>query len=164
MTDNEIIKALEKKANEKRCLFEQYEEACGMWCEYHHKWCADMSGIDNKQNCAEYTPSSDIRIAKEILDLVNRQKAEIERLNKVYKEQVERTIADAKELIVQYQRNAIEDFEERLKRRFRNLEWKANTTRKTMAIEEVKEQIQWILQDVCIETITELAKEMVTML
>lgn len=80
LSDSEIVKGLEKQANEKRCTFEQYEEACGMWCKYHHKWCADMSGIDNKQNCADYTPSSATRIAKATLDLINRQKAENERL------------------------------------------------------------------------------------
>lgn len=78
LTDNEIIKALEKQANEKRCTFEQYEEACGMWCKYHHKWCADMSGIDNKQNCADYTPSSATRIAKATLDLINRLQAKLD--------------------------------------------------------------------------------------
>ena len=76
MTDNEIIKALENQANERRCIHEQYEQACGMWCKYHHKWCADMSGRDDKHNCAEYIPIYPIKMAKSILDLINRQKAE----------------------------------------------------------------------------------------
>ena len=81
MIDNEeVIKTLEKQANEKQCIFEQYEEACGTWCKYHRKWCTDMGSTDNKQNCAEYTPSFATRMAKATLDLINSQKAEIERL------------------------------------------------------------------------------------
>ncbi len=126
MTDNEIIKALEKQANEKRCIFEQYEEACGMWCKYHNKWCADMSGIDNKQNCAEYTPSSAIRIAKATLDLITRQKAEIERLKAELKKDcqimkeaiviVEEAQQENANAIKTAKAEAIKEFAERLKK------------------------------------------------
>ena len=77
---NKVLKILESQANEKRCVHEQYEQACGIWCKFHHKWCADMSGRDNKNNCPEYTPVHPIQMAKAILDIINHQDAEIKRL------------------------------------------------------------------------------------
>lgn len=56
---------------------------------------------------------------------------------------------------------AIKEFAERLKKQINSLEWKANTARKTLPIDFVKKQIEWILKDVSIETIDELVQEMV---
>ena len=56
---------------------------------------------------------------------------------------------------------AIKEFAERLKERFLNLEYRANTTRKTLPIAFVKDQSDWMLHEVSIETIDNLVKEMV---
>lgn len=83
MTDTEIIKALECEANEKVCIHEQYEEACGLWCKHLHKWCADMGGKNEKNNCSAFKPATPNKRAKATLDLINRQKAEIDGLKKL---------------------------------------------------------------------------------
>lgn len=72
LTDNEIKKALECFANDDECIYEKYEEACGLWCELKHKWCEDMSGKSAKGSCAEHTPIFSMPIAKHALDLINR--------------------------------------------------------------------------------------------
>lgn len=80
MDKKKVLKILESQANENHCVYEQYEQACGIWCKFHHKWCADMSGRDNKNNCPEYAPVHPIQMAKAILDIINHQDVEIERL------------------------------------------------------------------------------------
>lgn len=82
ISDNDIVKALECEANEKVCIHEQYEEACGLWCKHLHKWCADMSGKNDKNNCSTFKSAEPNKRAKTILDFINRQRAEIERLQK----------------------------------------------------------------------------------
>ena len=79
MTDNEIIKALELEATpmERNCVHARYEEACGMWCSKKRKW------AENCMECKEHAFGYYGRCAKATLDLINRQKAEIERLNKI---------------------------------------------------------------------------------
>ena len=54
----------------------------------------------------------------------------------------------------------IDKFVEKLISRFDSLEYNANTKRKTIKIDELKDQVDWILHDVAIETIRNLAKEL----
>ena len=85
-TDNDIVKALECEATKKVCIHEVYEPACGIWCKHLHKWCADMSARSDKNNCSAFKPIESTKMAKAILDLINRQKAEIERYEKEHNE------------------------------------------------------------------------------
>lgn len=83
ISDNEIIKGLEYEVNEKTiCVHEIYKEACGLWCEHLHKWCANLSSNKNEKNdCPEFIPTIPTKRAKAVLDLINRYQTEIERLN-----------------------------------------------------------------------------------
>lgn len=85
MTDNEIIKALEICANEN-----------GM--------CSECAYSDNYTNC-------NTRIAKDALDLINRQRAEIERL----KGEIVNQYNTIGKTIKQTKAEAIKEFAERLK-------------------------------------------------
>jgi hypothetical protein len=88
LTDNEIIKALECCA---------YSDDCGNGeCPYEHG-----------QECIR-------TLMLDALSFINRQKAEIERLNSVYKAKIESVNLDVKELIQQYRHEAIKEFAERL--------------------------------------------------
>lgn len=78
LTDNEIVKALENEANEKVCIHEVYEPACGVWCKHLHLWCTDFNGNSNKNNCSAFKPTATNKRTKEILDLINRLQAENE--------------------------------------------------------------------------------------
>ena len=144
MTYKEIIKALECCASGKNC------EECSLNCK---------------------APTS-----KDILALINRQQAEIERLEKHNKEVTENCLIvmnrteeryntlfeEAKEILINEARaEAIKEFAERLKEGFNALEYRANTTRKTIRIEELREQMDWVLHSVAIEKIDNLVKEMV---
>ena len=88
MTDNEIIKALELEATpmERNCVHTIYEEACGLWCTKKHKQ------AENCMECEEHTMGYYGRYAKATLDLINRQKAEIENYKKVAENQQKVTI------------------------------------------------------------------------
>lgn len=56
---------------------------------------------------------------------------------------------------------AIKEFAEKAKETFLNLQYNAKTDRKTVKIEELKEQMDWLLHKVAIEMLENLLKEMV---
>ena len=56
---------------------------------------------------------------------------------------------------------AYKTFAEKLKEEFLNLQYNAKTDRKNVKIEELKEQMNWLLHTVAIETVDNLLKEMV---
>lgn len=56
---------------------------------------------------------------------------------------------------------AYKEFAKKLKEVFLNLQYNAKTIRKTVKIEELKEQMDWLLHTVAIETVDNLLKEMV---
>ena len=94
MTDNEIIKALE------RCSSKEYDACCG--CPYAVEF-----------SCGECTAEN----AKDVVDIINRQKAEIERL----KAEVDKVNHDYILLcsdVAENRAEAIKDFAERLKAKF----------------------------------------------
>ena len=82
----------------------------------------------------------------DMLDLTNRQKSEIERLL---------------QKLQQAKSEAIKEFAEKAKETFLNLQYNAKTDRKTVKIEELKEQMDWLLHKVAIEMLENLLKEMV---
>lgn len=56
---------------------------------------------------------------------------------------------------------AIKEFAEKLKEAFNNLEYAPNTQRKTLDIDVVKNQIDWVLHEVTTKEIDKLVKEMI---
>lgn len=63
--------------------------------------------------------------------------------------------------ILETKDKAYKEFAEKLKEEFLNLQYNAKTNRKTVKIEELKEQMDWLLHTVAIETLENLLKEMV---
>lgn len=63
--------------------------------------------------------------------------------------------------ILEAKHKAYKEFAEKAKEEFLNLQYNAKTDRKTAKIEELKEQMDWLLHKVAIETLDNLLKEMV---
>lgn len=120
-----------------------------------------------------------------VLDLINRQKTEIKRLQKEvnlvsiqfqdvqeraeeYKLKIEnlqnvisnQQIEISAKIEKQIKTEAYKEFTEKLKEEFLNLQYNAKTDRKNVKIEELKEQMDWLLHTVAIETVENLLKEM----
>ena len=55
----------------------------------------------------------------------------------------------------------INEFSEELIKRFNDLEYKANTPRKTIKVGELRAQMDWILHEVAVNTIKEFAEKYV---
>lgn len=108
---------------------------------------------------------------QEAINLINRQKSEIERLKEcpkcVYEYDGEITEYCVQgscsnfKTVEQIKSEAYKEFAEKLKEEFLNLQYNAKTNRKTVKIEELKEQMDWLLHTVAIETLDNLLKEMV---
>lgn len=56
---------------------------------------------------------------------------------------------------------AYKEFAEKAKENFQNLEYSADTDRKTVKVEEMKEQINWVLHSVAAETLDNILEELV---
>lgn len=54
----------------------------------------------------------------------------------------------------------IEEFCERLKGKFNDTEYRANTSRKKISVQELKDQMDWVLHQVVIKNIDDTLKEM----
>lgn len=65
-----------------------------------------------------------------------------------------------KSQIVELPMKAIKEFAEQLKKDFCDLEFNANTERKTVRVSELREQMDWVLHTVSIEIINNLVNEM----
>ena len=137
MTDNEIIKALD-------CCSNASWSSCHD-CPYREK---------QFQNHCAFTMSGDA------LALINRQQAEIERLTKCRKEEVEKLMSAIDEVVTEAKSEAIKEFAERLITTFNDMECQAKTTRKTVRVEELIDQANWIIHTVAIETIDKVKREM----
>lgn len=136
-------------------------------------------------NCSQIT-------ANVALDLINRQKAEIERLGKrisgqkhalfkqqAYTAELQNEIVKLKdynenllaantvlsnqvlESKAKAKAEAYKEFAEKAKENFQNLEYSADTDRKTVKVEEMKEQINWVLHSVAAETLDNILEELV---
>lgn len=55
---------------------------------------------------------------------------------------------------------AYKEFAERVKKEFKNLEYQAKTKRKTVSIDELNSQMDWVLHEVALKTIDNLGKEL----
>lgn len=58
-------------------------------------------------------------------------------------------------------KEGIENFSEELIKCFNDLEYRANTPRKTIRVDELQAQMDWILHEVAINTIKEFAEKFV---
>ena len=148
MTDKEIIKALEC-CGIKHCCEE---------CPYNGVKCKLMNGV-----------------LSDALDLINRQQAEIERLNSPVLiidnvDLSENEIAEKlRNLPVQIfpdneeqiRNEAIKEFAEKLKAKFSDIEYVIKTHRKTLPVERVKAEMDAVLQNGCANIIDKVVKETV---
>ncbi len=131
------------------------------------------------RNCEKCSLQCKAVVTDDILALIYRLKTENEnyghnikklteenmmlqsKVNRLRAYDEERDIALHSRLIATSRAEAIKEFAERLKKSFNDLEYQANTTRKTIRIEELREQMDWVLHSVAIEDIDDLVKEMV---
>ena len=111
---------------------------------------------DYKNSNIVQTKSGVISIG-DVLDLVNRQQAEIDELKAIN----ESLKTDRPFLIAIARVETIKEFVEKLKRKFNDMEYNAQTDRKTVKIDELRERMDWVLHAVVIETIDKLKDEMV---
>ena len=89
---------------------------------------------------------------RDACDLIKCQKAEIQDLE-IKNEHLVCFLAEAR-------KDAIKEFAERLKKDLCDLEFNANTERKTIRVSELREQVDWVLHTVFIEIIDNRANEM----
>lgn len=137
-TDEEIKKAL---AN---CAFSAYNPDACTECHYNNVG----------------APTCVASCTNDALILIYRQESKIERLKK------EVSVARDAYISIQdrYEHTKAEAYKEvteKLKEAFLNLQYNAETHRKTVKIEELKEQMDWLLHTVAIETVENLLKETV---
>lgn len=102
-------------------------------------------------NCSQIT-------ANAALDLINRQKAEIEKLKG---STIVSNIMESQKIKREAKAEAYKEFAEKAKENFQNLEYSADTDRKTVKVEEMKEQINWVLHSVAAETLDNILEELV---
>lgn len=106
-----------------------------------------------------------------VLDLINRPKSEIERVKECPK-CVYEYVGEITEYCVQgpcpnfktveqIKTEAYKEFAGKAKEEMLNLQYNAKTDRKTVKIEELSNQMNWLLHTVAIETVENLLKEMV---
>lgn len=137
-TDEEIKKAL---AN---CAFSAYNPNACRECHYNNVG----------------APTCVASCTNDALELIYRQASEIERLKKEVSvsRDAYTSIQDRYE---HTKTEACKEFTEKLKEEFLNLQYNAKTDRKNVKIEELKEQMDWLLHTVAIETVENLLKETV---
>ena len=132
MTDDEIIKALE-------CCGSGYGNCYS--CPYDAESCITTEG--------------ESLLLKSALDLINRQKAEIESLKH------RKTELQIRNQELQHEKSeAIKEFVEKLKERLNNLEYHENSDRKTVTKTELYNVVNWIMHEVVPDEIDNLVKEM----
>lgn len=76
--------------------------------------------------------------------------SEAQRADQIMREQGYRKASDV-----------INEFSEELIKRFNDLEYNANTPRKTVKVDELRAQVDWILHEVSVNTIKEFAEKYV---
>lgn len=123
--------------------------------------------IENYIKVAEYQQNLTLKKSFEIKEL----KAEIERLEAEIDKQYEQAkadilgnMADGGEschwCIDGHRKNAIKDVVEKLRKHIEALEYKANTPRKTVPVQTLYDQVNWILKEVIPQTIDGVLKEL----
>lgn len=124
-----------------------------------------IDGFDSFEAFCEY-----LKKYAELEEIVEHLQAENEDVEKEIDKQYEQARADILEnmadggtschwCIEQHKAEAYKEIVKELKERFENLEYNTRTNRKTVKVEELKEQMDWVLHTVAIETIDNLLKE-----
>ena len=129
---------------------------------------------DDCDNCPNTFGNCYANLAGEALDLINRHKAEIDRM-KMENEKAKGYIAN---LFDKYEKTkiakdslentkytvraeAIKEFADKLKEKFLEIDYCARTKRNTVSVKELHTQVDWVLHDVSINMIDDLVAEMV---
>lgn len=106
-----------------------------------------------------YTASCINKLMEDVLDLINRQKAEIEYLKSIkfpHGIQVE----VSKKIESEIKSKAIKEFAERLKSKVNDLEFRTKTHRKTVPTKICDDNTNWVMHECVPEEIDNLVKEM----
>lgn len=136
MTDTEIIKALEC------CVINNFEA------------CTDCP----VRSCS---PKCVTRLQVDCLNLINRQKAEIETWKESFNN-LDKIARPNLAFVETAKKQAVREFAEKLKESFNSLEYASSKTkRKTLNVDVVKSQMDWVLHEVTAKEIDDLVKEMV---
>ena len=114
-------------------------------------------------------PECGMRLCRESLDLINRQQAEIERLQNESIGNCELAISmrndnnlkgDCSYCIDKAKAEAIKEFAEKLNEQFKVLTYEPKTQRKTLPVVVVKQKVDGILQNGCPHIVNKVLKEM----
>lgn len=135
MTDDEIIKAL------KYCSTDVRENTCPKCAFYKKNRCSTL-------------------MLNGVSDLINRQKAEIERLknkNTLLLKKKCKDVNTARKII---KSEAMRDFAKRLKSKLNNLEFRTKTHRKTVPTKFCDDNANWVMHECVPEEIDKLVREM----
>ena len=135
MTDDEIIKAL------KYCNTDVRENTCPKCAFYKKNRCITL-------------------MLNGVSDLINRQKAEIERLknkNTLLLKKKCKDVNTARKII---KSEAMRDFAKRLKSKLNNLEFRTKTHRKTVPTKFCDDNANWVMHECVPEEIDKLVREM----
>lgn len=156
MTDQEIIKALECCANElgcEKCPAKPHRGNCGFCTAPLIKSAFDL--ITRKQAKIKELRGK----LKSVRGAVELQLAEIEEFEK-FEDKLKTEKADVMYFKQQIKSESVREFAEKLNDTFANLEFTATTPRRTVSVDELRSQVNWILHTVVPETICNLVKEM----
>ena len=139
MTDNEIIKALE-------------------YCQSETTENCNKCPLVFKGACQQ-------ECLRKAFDLINRQQAEIEK-QRIMLEAIEDAVnplpfeTDYDKSIKQAKSEAIKDVVDKVRMHIEALEYKANTPPKTVPVQTLYDQVNWILKEVIPQTIDGVLKEL----
>jgi hypothetical protein len=88
-------------------------------------------------------------------------KSEVERLQHILDSYALQygTVKDQHEVIDKVKTEVAREIFEEIEKAISNLEYRANTPRKTVRVEELKAQVDWVLHEVVPKTIAELKKK-----
>lgn len=135
MTDDQIVKALE--------ICNSLSQRCGNGCPYY------TVIYKNGKRCSEM-------MIDDTLALIKRQQAEIKELQEI----LGGTSKVQSQTCAVVRAEAVREFAEKLKSKFASIEYQANTIRKTVRVDELKAQMDWILHEIVPQAIGDLVIEM----
>lgn len=164
LTDEEIVKVLECCAYSDGCKGCKYSKQCDG--AEHLISALDLINRQKAENLKLRLKVNELLAYKQEVTKNNiknyeeytAQKSKIENLQNVISNQ---QIEISAKIEKQIKSEAYKEFTEKLKEEFLNLQYNAKTDRKNVKIEELKEQMDWLLHTVAIETVENLLKEMV---
>ncbi len=120
--------------------------------------------------CAKSENTGCARVGELSIEIINRQKAEIESLKQIIDEQDKEIIKLQKRIIfwrkdLNYQpekikSEAIKEFAERLKTRFNDLSLHTKNHGKSISVDEIDKTANWILHEVVPKEIDKIVKDM----